>query len=137
MLIIAEGSSDFLAAYSLIHAEGMEQYVAPVAILGAANSIHDEALEYFHGKYVLTFPDYDQAGISAVARWSKQLRYIAADIRTFSFNGLVRDGGEPVKDLRDFLRVDVEQWERDSDVRFPVANFVSNLVKKGSINESK
>jgi DNA primase len=137
VLTITEGSSDFLAAYSLICAEGVEKYVAPVAILGAANIIHDEALEYFRGKYVLMFPDYDRAGISAATRWSKQLKPIATEIKSFSFDGLVRDDGQKIKDLRDFLRVDVDQWEGDADVRSPLANFVSNLVSKGSINEPK
>jgi hypothetical protein len=34
---IVEGSSDILAAYALIHTEGLEKEVAPVAILGASN----------------------------------------------------------------------------------------------------
>jgi hypothetical protein len=39
-----------------------------------------------------------------------------------------------VKKLRDFLRVDVDQWETDADVRSPLGNFVSKLLAEGKIH---
>jgi hypothetical protein len=70
---IVEGSSDILAAYGLIYAEGMEEEVSPVAMLGAANRIHLDVLQDFRGKFVLGFPDYDAAGKIGMCAWEKQL----------------------------------------------------------------
>jgi hypothetical protein len=134
VIAIVEGSSDFLAAYSLICAEGVEEYIRPAAMLGAANYIHVGALEYFRGKYVLAFPDYDLAGISGATRWHRQLDGIVAGFKMFNYKELLRDDGQPVKDLRDFLRVDVDQWEMDADVRSPLGNFVSKLLAEGKIH---
>jgi hypothetical protein len=126
-IILCEGSSDFLAAYSLAHTESVEAWVAPVAILGASNTIHPHALQYFKGKHVLGFPDYDAAGINGMARWGKQLDGIAATFRVFNYAGLVRDDGRRVNDLRDFLRVDGYQWE-DEEIRHPLASFIYPLL---------
>jgi hypothetical protein len=38
---------------------------------------------------VLTFPDYDLAGINAAARWHKQLAGIAAELKVFDYMGLL------------------------------------------------
>jgi DNA primase len=107
----------------------MEAWVAPVAILGASNTIHPHALQCFRGKHVLGFPDYDAAGINGMARWGKQLDGIAATFRVFSYSGLVRDDGHSVNDLRDFLRVDGHQWE-DEEIRHPLASFIYPLLNK-------
>jgi hypothetical protein len=131
---IVEGSSDFLAAYSFICADGVEAYIRLAAMLGAANCIHTDALEYFRRKYVLTFPDYDLAGIRAVARWHKQLEGTAAELKVFDYMELLRDDGYPIKDLRDFLRVGADQWETDGNVRSPLLNFVSTLLVEGKIH---
>jgi hypothetical protein len=39
-----------------------------------------------------------------------------------------------IKKLRDFLRVDVDQWETDADVRSTLGNFVSKLLAEGKIH---
>jgi hypothetical protein len=127
-IILCEGSSDFLAAYSLAHTESAEAWAAPVAILGASNTIHPHALQYFKGKHVLGFPDYDLAGINGMARWRKQLDGIAATFRVFNYSRLVRDDSRPVNDLRDFLRVDGHQWE-DEEIRHPLASFIYPLKR--------
>jgi hypothetical protein len=127
LIVLAEGSSDFLAAYCIILTEGLERRAAPVAILGAANAICDEALDHFRGKFVLLFPDYDRAGIRAAARWEQQLKDIAAEFRVFDYTNLLRDDGQPVKDLRDFLRIDVDQWETLPGTRFPIDDFALTL----------
>jgi hypothetical protein len=133
VLAIVEGSSDFLAAYSIICADELEKHVTPVAILGAANTICDEALERFREKYVLVFPDYDRAGVNAAVRWEGQLKDIASAIEIFDYAGMLRDDGKPIKDLRDLLRMDVDQWENYPDIRSPLSDFVSKLKKEGKI----
>ncbi|MDR2628847.1 MAG: hypothetical protein LBC30_02560 [Puniceicoccales bacterium] len=131
-IILCEGSSDFLAAYALIYAENMETMVSPVTMLGASNTIHRSSLQYFEGKYVLGFPDYDSAGINGMSRWEKQLDGIAATFWVFDYAGLVRDDGQPVKDLRDFLRVHVDQWKMKG-IQNPLASFIYPLLT----NETK
>jgi hypothetical protein len=123
IIMLVEGSSDILAAYSLIFAESMETMVTPVAMLGASNDIHRSSLQHFQGKHILGFPDYDFAGINGMSRWGKQLDGIAATFKVFDYAGLVRDDGKPIKDLRDFLRVNGNQWE-DEEIRTPLASFV-------------
>jgi hypothetical protein len=100
---IVEGSSDILAAYGLIYAEGMEEEVSPVAMLGAANRIHPDALQDFRGKFALGFPDYDSAGKIGMFAWEKQLKGIVGAFRVFDYAGLLRDDGQPIKDVRDLL----------------------------------
>jgi hypothetical protein len=125
VIMLAEGSSDFLAAYSLAHSEDLENVAAPVTILGASNVIHPDALQHFKDKRVLGFPDYDAAGITGMSRWRKQLNGIAAEFEVFDYTGMVRDDGKPVKDLRDFLHIDVDQWERSLSIRYPLGSFLN------------
>jgi hypothetical protein len=72
---------------------------------------------------MLGFPDYDAAGITGMSRWRKQLNGIAAEFEVFDYTGMIRDDGKPVKDLRDFLHIDVDQW-----VHQPVAVFRENFT---------
>jgi hypothetical protein len=121
---LVEGSSDLLAAYALAYVEGMESLIAPVAMLGAANHIHRSAIDCFHGKLVLAFPDYDSAGINGVNRWEKQLDGVAQSFHALDYGGLRRDDGQRIKDLRDFLRIAVDSWELDGGVRSPIGRFI-------------
>jgi hypothetical protein len=77
VIMLREGSSDFLAAYSLAYSEDLENRATSVAILGASNVIRPDALQHFHGKRVLGFPDYDAAGITGMSHWRKQIKGIA------------------------------------------------------------
>jgi hypothetical protein len=133
IICLVEGSSDILAAYGLIYAEGIEEEVSPVAILGAANRIHLDALEDFRGKFALGFPDYDTAGKIGMSVWEKQLKGIVGAFRVFDYAGLLRDDGQPIKDVRDFLRIDVDQWENDATVRSPFGTFIAELMEEGKI----
>jgi hypothetical protein len=121
---LVEGSSDLLAAYALAYAEDMESLIAPVAMLGAANHIHPAAVDDFRGKRVLTFPDYDSAGINGVDRWKNQLDGIVKSFQVLDYGGLRRDDGQQIKDLRDFLRIAVDSWEMDAGIRCPLARFM-------------
>jgi hypothetical protein len=96
-----------------------------VTILGASNVIHPDALQYFKDKRVLGFPDYDTAGITGMAHWRKQLKGIAAEFEVFDYTGMVRDDGQPVKDLRDFLHIDGDQWEQSLSIRYPLGSFLN------------
>jgi hypothetical protein len=107
--MLTEGSLDFLTASSLAHDEDLANIATPVIMLGASNVIHPDALKHFQGKRVLGFPDYNAAGITGMSHWRKQLKGKVAEFEVFDYTGMVRDDGQPVKDLRDFLHVDVDQ----------------------------
>lgn len=109
---LCEGGPDFLAAHYLALWEQASHYAkrdvscSPVAMLGASQRIHADALPMFTGKRVRIFGHEDEAGRAAVARWARQLESIGAEVDAFSFAGLVQAGGEPVKDLNDSLLMD-------------------------------
>jgi hypothetical protein len=130
VIMLTEGSSGFLAAYSLAYGEDLENVATPVTILGASNVIHPDALKHFRDKRVLGFPDYDAAGITGMSRWRKQLNGIAAEFEVFDYTGMVRDDGKPVKDLRDFLHIDVDQWERSLSIRYPLGSFLNPPINQ-------
>jgi hypothetical protein len=71
VIILTEGSSDFLAAYSLAHDEDLANIATPVTMLGASNVIHPDVLKHFQGKRVLGFPDSDSAKITKMSHWRK------------------------------------------------------------------
>lgn len=126
---LAEGEPDLLAAWAMIQAEGGN--VAPVAMLGASNKIHPDALPHFAGKVVKIYAHRDDKaqGIAAALRWAGQLQAAGAlSVSAVSFEGLNRLDGEPVSDLNDFLRspgwdgyatADLcpECWERSRAIR--------------------
>ena len=112
-IALCEGSPDFLAAHYLalweqssIHAKRDVQCV-PVAMLGASQRIHADALPLFADKRVRIFGHDDEAGRGAVERWAAQLASVGADVDAFSFAGLQRVDGQPVNDLNDSLLMDV------------------------------
>jgi hypothetical protein len=132
-VILCEGSSDFLAAYHFADLEGLADDFSPVAVLGASNRIHPDFLGDFAGRNILAFPDYDGAGIRAVKKWWSQLQPIANRFSVFDYEGLVRDDGQAVKDLRDFVRVSPDGQEKSRDVRHPLRSFLQS-VGRGKIS---
>ncbi|MDR0692998.1 MAG: hypothetical protein LBF49_00275 [Puniceicoccales bacterium] len=123
LIMLMEGSSDILAAYSIISKDGKEKHVSPVAILGAFNSIHPNALQYFTDKFALLLPDNDYAGLSGMHRWAEQLDGIVAVNVVYDYSKLLRDDGKPVKDLRDFLRVKRDQLGGEK-IKSPLVSFI-------------
>jgi hypothetical protein len=125
-IALCEGSSDFLAAFHLIDVEEMISSIAPVTMLGAFNEIHKDYLKFFTGKNIIVFPDYDSAGIRGGRSWEGQLRSIANRLCIYDYVGLKRNDGQPVKDLRDFLRVNVDSLADEIEVRLPFESFLSS-----------
>lgn len=117
-IALVEGGPDLLAGHYLAlweqashHAKRDVQCV-PVAMLGAGQKIHADALPMFHGKHVRIFGHDDDAGRGAVERWAAQLVKVGVTVDAFSFAGLQQVGGEPVKDLNDALLMDVGSFIR-------------------------
>ena len=112
-IALCEGGADFLAAHYLAlweqatHHAKRDVQCAPVAMLGASQRIHADALPMFTGKRVRIFGHDDEAGRAAVERWAAQLASVGANVDAFSFAGLVQVDGKPVNDLNDALLMDV------------------------------
>ncbi len=100
---LVEGGPDFLAAWHYIWTEDRVDEMAPVAMLGASQPIHPEALPLFAGRSVTIFPHVDdnQAGERGAKAWAAQL----AGVAPVEFIDL-RDGG--AKDLNELVVVEPE-----------------------------
>jgi hypothetical protein len=101
-----EGAPDFLAAFYLAWAGGVEHLVAPVCMTGSSCKIHEDALPLFRGRRVRIFGHTDEAGQQATTKWAEQLRSVEAEVDGFNFVGLFKPDGRPVKDLNDLLFAD-------------------------------
>lgn len=99
--LFVEGGPDLLAALHFIGRFGAHSTCYPVAMLGAGQRIHRDALPLFSGRRVRIFPHTDAAGQKAAGRWREELEPYASEIDVFSFDGLRREDGSLVKDLND------------------------------------
>jgi hypothetical protein len=113
---LSEGGPDLLAACHFIASEAREADCAPVAMLGASQSIHPDALPAFAGKRVRIFGHEDEAGRAAVANWARQLASVGADVDAFHFGGLRKVDGSPAKDLNDCTSIHTDDFEADRDM---------------------
>ena len=129
-IILCEGATDLLAAYQQIWGEGVEKYFSPVAMLGASQRIPEFCLERFVGRNVLLFPDNDAAGIRGCDLWCRQLEIHAKFIKTFDFGSLKTDHGNQIKDLRDFMQIDVDCWENNEEAREPLSAFLRAAIQE-------
>lgn len=116
VIALCEGGPDLLAACHFIWCEDRERDVAPVAMLGASQRIHPEALPLFRGKSVRIYPHLDHAGQSAARRWSDSLTRHGATVDGFNFAGLTMATGPPVKDLNDLTSISPDDFERDRNL---------------------
>jgi hypothetical protein len=113
---LCEGGPDFLAAHYLALWEQATDRTrrdvrcVPVAMLGACQRIHEDALPLFAGKRVRIFGHDDEAGRMGAEAWARQLEPVGADVDAFDFAGLVQVNGEPVKDLNDALMMNPDSF---------------------------
>ena len=117
-IALCEGGPDFLAAHYLTLHEQASHYArrdvqcSPVAMLGASQRIHADALPLFAGKRVRIYGHDDDAGKAAVELWARQLQTVVADVDAFNFAGLRQADGKPVKDLNDSLSMDEKSFSK-------------------------
>jgi hypothetical protein len=116
-VILCEGGGDFLAAYHFAEAEGTLGDVQPVAILGAAQQIHQVGIRLLAGKRIRIFPHLDGAGARAALRWETQLRDAGANVHCYDLAGVHRSDGTPVKDLNDLTQISVDDFEANREFR--------------------
>ena len=126
-LALVEGEADLLALLHLAWGAGIENHIAPVAMLGSGDKISAAALPLFTGKRIRIFQDHDKnlAGERATRKWGKQLLAAGADVDAFEFSGLVCANGESVKDLNDFVHVCPDQWESERATIDSALSFVN------------
>ena len=102
-VVLVEGGPDYLAACELAFYSKRE--FLPVAMLGAGQSIHADALAFFKGREVLILAHPDDAGLIAAKRWAAQLKQARATPQAEQLDGgdlndLVKlHGGQPVATL--------------------------------------
>jgi hypothetical protein len=117
-IALCEGAPDLLAAHYLAlweqapHHATRDVQCSPVAMLGASQRIHADALPMFTGKRVRIFGHDDDAGRGAVTRWAAQLESVGANVDAFTFAGLQQKDGKPVNDLNDSLLMDAGCFAR-------------------------
>jgi CHC2 zinc finger len=117
-IALCEGGPDMLAGHYLAlleqatHCAQRDVSCVPVAMMGASQRIHADALPMFAGKCVRIFGHNDEAGRGAVERWAGQLATVGADVDALSFTGLCQVDGKPVKDLNDSLLMDAASFAR-------------------------
>jgi hypothetical protein len=117
-IALCEGGPDLLAGHYLALCEQStfpgkrDVSCVPVAMLGASQPIHADALPLFAGKRVRIMGHDDRAGRRAVELWAGQLTSVGADVDAFSFAGLRQTDGAPVKDLNDSLLMDAASFAR-------------------------
>ena len=90
LVVLVEGGPDLLAAHHLALLAGVENDVGVVAMMGAGQKIHREALPLFTGKRVRITPHSDDAGQVAAKRWHDQLCVVDATVDAFRLEGLRR-----------------------------------------------
>lgn len=115
-IALCEGGADLLASLHLSWCTGVEEQVAPVAMMGASLTIPGNALPLFAGKKIRVFSDADNAGQEAGRRWGAQLQAAGVSVDGYRFDGLARADGKPVKDLNDFAHICVDHWEHRRDL---------------------
>jgi hypothetical protein len=93
-IILVEGGPDYLAACDLLAV--VERDFLPVAMLGAGQNIHSEALGYFMGRDVRILAHPDEAGATAARKWGSQLVGAGASVTAFQLEG---------GDLNDLVRI--------------------------------
>jgi hypothetical protein len=99
-VLVAEGAPDFLCLWHLIATTGATD-CAPVAMLGAGQTIHPDAARFFRGRDVTIYPHADVAGQRGRDVWARQF-YAAGAKKVRAFDLAARLNGRG-KDLNDAL----------------------------------
>ena len=114
-IALVEGGPDLLAAFHLMWLSGAPD-LGVIAMLGAGNDIPESDRAAFKGKRIRIFAHLDDKGQKAEGHWWRQLKEAGAVVDGFDFGGLIRSDSQPVADLNDFCRVDVDQWEANREM---------------------
>ena len=126
-ILVTEGGPDFLAAHLIAWWFGVAADVAVVAMLGAGQSIPDDAAPYFRDKRCRILIDNDDAGETAANRWAGQLYQAgAAAVSGFRWHDCTMQDGSLVKDANNFASTLDPETEPTVN---PVAGLLVQTVK--------
>jgi hypothetical protein len=110
-IALCEGGADLLAAFHFLLRDARAGDCAPVAMLGAEMTIHNDALPLFAGKHVRIFQHADRAGEKAGERWSEQLTRSGAEVSAFRVPKFKKPDGTPGKDLNDLAQIPASDFD--------------------------
>lgn len=113
---VEEGGPDYLSALHFVLVQ-KRTGILPVAILGrrqGLRGLHPESLEHFRGRRVRIVPHNDPDGGSyqAALVWCRELEKLGCKVDFFTFKGLRKTNGAPVKDLNDCVELAVGQLDK-------------------------
>jgi len=126
IVLVCEGPADGLAVSLAAWVQGRWDEVAPVAMLGASQSIVNDALPLFKGKTVRIFQDNDPPGREAARRWAKQIRPYARSIDVWTSD----------KEGEDFTNWLVRVWGQDDDPENPLPEQIVPSINSEPRNET-
>jgi len=122
-IMLVEGGPDYLAALHFLESFGVPG-IMPSAMLGKSE-MHPEAVQLIKGRRVRIYPhnDPDGGGLKAAHGWAAQLRAVGCQVDLFSFAGLRRLDGQPVKDLNDLTMIDQQHNQNTAFLQQPLILF--------------
>jgi hypothetical protein len=105
VITVNEGGPDLPTTFHFARLQNRTDILS-VAMLGCNAGIHGfhpDAFELFRGRRVRIYPHTDALDRAEV--WAKQLYDLGCKVDFFLFDGLFKEDGEPVNDLRDCLAI--------------------------------
>jgi hypothetical protein len=136
-IALVEGAPDLLACFGHLYASGAEERVAPVCMASASINLAEAHLAYFQNKAVTIFGHDDEEGERAVKRWARPLRCVASSVLVFSFVGLTKSDGQPVRDFNDLCEIDADSWEQHQAAIESMFGFSGSEEQEGRDSETK
>ena len=103
-IFLAAGAAGFVRMFHLLWCAEMERDITAAALLDTSRPIAPAARHLFAGRKVCAFFDMESQAASA-------LLAVGAHIYTFDFSPYRRDDEQPVRNLADFVRIHVDDWE--------------------------
>lgn len=103
-ILFCEGGPDALAAIHFGYIHGLGVF-GIVAMLGAGQKIHPEALPLFAGKRVRIYNHGDEPGRKAARRWAAQLATVGCQVDAIDCGGFKMSNGAVSNDLNDLVLV--------------------------------
>lgn len=127
---IVEGGPNALAVLGHACAHSVEERVAPICMPCSQSGFTTESLRYLQGKRARIFVDNDPPGWKAAQGWALQLHAAGIAVDAYSFEGLIKSDGSPVKDVNDPCQIDVESWEQNREAVEAIVDFASEGAAK-------
>ena len=103
-ILFCEGGPDMIAAIHFGYIHGGAAF-GIVAMLGAGQKIHPEALPWFAGKRVRIYAHADEPGMKGARRWKEQLDSVGCRVDAVDCGGYRMQDGRKSGDLNDLTLI--------------------------------